>query len=324
MEALRTEGARSPPGCEIGGRNTHLPGISAGRTRLSRCSGRLRIDGLDVTWRYVFRCEGASFRPDISRPASPTVEERIQPAGECAQSDSDAHVFVVQSVPVAAPDSAGREFGGRARCTAERSHCCRPGCRCTGNGADRCSRCTSPSMPPSQMPCSPTRRVSRSTCPPRTCSTTESSAIAWHGCAWTPSATRSAALQHDRAPAAHPGPHRLSARATAQLAATTAQPGAGVTGIDAHLDEPISLTELAAIAGVETSWFAKLFYRSAGLPPYRYVLHRRINHAQHALQAGVPPAAVAMRCGFVDQAHLTRHFRRIVGVPPAAWAARAR
>jgi AraC family transcriptional regulator len=30
-----------------------------------------------------------------------TVEERVQPAGECAQSDSDAHVFVVQSTPVA-------------------------------------------------------------------------------------------------------------------------------------------------------------------------------------------------------------------------------
>jgi AraC family transcriptional regulator len=94
--------------------------------------------------------------------------------------------------------------------------------------------------------------------------------------------------------------------------------------IDAHLSEPISLTELAAIAGVETSWFTRLFHRSAGLPPYRYVLHRRIILAQQALRAGMTPAAVAMHCGFVDQAHLTRHFRRIVGVPPAAWAASAR
>ena len=94
--------------------------------------------------------------------------------------------------------------------------------------------------------------------------------------------------------------------------------------IDEHLSESISTAQLAALASVETSWFTRLFSATVGCSPYRYVLRRRVVHAQHALRAGASPAAAAARYGFVDQAHLTRHFTRIVGRPPAAWARAAR
>ena len=94
--------------------------------------------------------------------------------------------------------------------------------------------------------------------------------------------------------------------------------------IEDHLAQPMSVVELAALAGVEASWFTRLFGRAVGCSPYRYVLERRVLRAQTALRAGVSITVAAPMCGFVDQAHLSRHFRRLVGTTPAAWARTAR
>ncbi|MGY1840981.1 MULTISPECIES: helix-turn-helix domain-containing protein [unclassified Modestobacter] len=56
-----------------------------------------------------------------------------------------------------------------------------------------------------------------------------------------------------------------------------------------------------------------------GLPPRRYLTGRRVDRARRLLLAGVPPAEVATAAGFYDQAHLTRHFRRMLGTTPAAY-----
>ena len=45
----------------------------------------------------------------------------------------------------------------------------------------------------------------------------------------------------------------------------------------------------------------------------------RSRQARRLLDSGVRPADVAAEVGFTDQAHLNRHFKRIVGVPPAAY-----
>jgi transcriptional regulator GlxA family with amidase domain len=49
------------------------------------------------------------------------------------------------------------------------------------------------------------------------------------------------------------------------------------------------------------------------------VVQLRVNHAQAMLSAGAPVAAVANACGFSDQSHLTRVFRKAVGVPPGKY-----
>src|SRR5262249_29386020 len=65
--------------------------------------------------------------------------------------------------------------------------------------------------------------------------------------------------------------------------------------------------------------------RSAAQPACRpatapaYVNHLRVRLARRLLDGGVAPAEVAVRAGFADQAHLTRHFKRVVGVPPRAY-----
>jgi AraC-like DNA-binding protein len=55
------------------------------------------------------------------------------------------------------------------------------------------------------------------------------------------------------------------------------------------------------------------------LPPHAYLNQLRVRYARRLLDDGLRPAEVASRSGFADQAHLTRHFKRTVGVPPGAY-----
>jgi AraC-like DNA-binding protein len=60
------------------------------------------------------------------------------------------------------------------------------------------------------------------------------------------------------------------------------------------------------------------FTRTFGISPYAYHLSRRIALAQRGLADGADIAAVALEAGFADQAHLTRHLRRLTGLTPGA------
>jgi AraC-like DNA-binding protein len=56
------------------------------------------------------------------------------------------------------------------------------------------------------------------------------------------------------------------------------------------------------------------------MPPHAFQIDLRIGEARRLLAAGEAPAGVAATCGFADQAHFTRTFRRAVGVTPARFA----
>jgi AraC family transcriptional regulator len=86
--------------------------------------------------------------------------------------------------------------------------------------------------------------------------------------------------------------------------------------IVAHLDEPIGIEALADIAGRSPFHFARLFTRSVGMTPHRYVVHLRLQHALELLREGrAGLAEIAARTGFADQSHLSRWVRRVHGVP---------
>ncbi|WP_316043309.1 helix-turn-helix transcriptional regulator [Actinomadura sp. CNU-125] len=68
----------------------------------------------------------------------------------------------------------------------------------------------------------------------------------------------------------------------------------------------------------------RAFREATGLPPHAYLNQARVRAACALLDEGLRPGEVAARTGFADQAHLTRHFKRTMGVPPGAYrAARA-
>ena len=89
--------------------------------------------------------------------------------------------------------------------------------------------------------------------------------------------------------------------------------------IDARLEGGVSIAELAVEAGLSPTHFARAFKQSMGRPPHQYILTARLERARELLDAsGSSIADVALRTGFVDQAHLTRAFKRRFGVTPGA------
>ena len=86
-----------------------------------------------------------------------------------------------------------------------------------------------------------------------------------------------------------------------------------------RITDPPSLAELAALTGLSQFALLRAFRNATGLPPHAYLNQLRVRQARLLLDDGLPPADVAAQTGFADQAHLTRHFKRVVGVPPAAY-----
>lgn len=89
--------------------------------------------------------------------------------------------------------------------------------------------------------------------------------------------------------------------------------------IDDRYDENLTLAEIAAIAGLSAFHLCRSFARAVGFAPHEYLMCRRIERAKMLLRTGLSLADVATRVGFCDQSHLTRHFRRRVGVTPGQY-----
>ncbi|MGV9990626.1 AraC family transcriptional regulator [Streptomyces sp. NPDC003374] len=89
--------------------------------------------------------------------------------------------------------------------------------------------------------------------------------------------------------------------------------------LEERLADPPSLENLAA--GLEVSPFALLraFRAAYGMPPHAWLTDARVRRARRLLDLGTAPAEAAVAVGFTDQSHLSRHFSRIVGVPPGAY-----
>lgn len=88
--------------------------------------------------------------------------------------------------------------------------------------------------------------------------------------------------------------------------------------IEANLAGEIRLQSLADLCGVGVAHFMRLFKSTTGVPPYQYVLGLRIGRAKALLSdaAAVSLTDVARSCGFSNQQHLARTFRRVAGVTP--------
>jgi len=92
--------------------------------------------------------------------------------------------------------------------------------------------------------------------------------------------------------------------------------------LEAHYADDPSLAQLARLANLSPYHLARAFRTEVGLPPHAYLIGVRTSRAKELLVSGLPVARVAAATGFFDQSHLTRHFKRLVGVSPGRYADR--
>jgi AraC family transcriptional regulator len=90
--------------------------------------------------------------------------------------------------------------------------------------------------------------------------------------------------------------------------------------IEAHLQENIGLTDLAAAAGLSANHFLRVFKLATGETPYHFLRARRLERARQLLAASAMPLAqLALECGFANQAHFTAAFSREQGISPGRY-----
>jgi AraC-like DNA-binding protein len=124
-----------------------------------------------------------------------------------------------------------------------------------------------------------------------------------------PCSARSTSCAHTSARALRRHAVAMSTRRCAELARTWP-----------NGPDRVSLADLSTVAGLSRFELVRRFRADTGMPPHAFQIDLRIGRARRMLAAGEAPAAVAASCGFADQAHLTRTFRRSVGVTPARFA----
>ena len=90
--------------------------------------------------------------------------------------------------------------------------------------------------------------------------------------------------------------------------------------IEEHLDKNISLQDLASLSQLSVFAFMRKFRADFQCAPHAYVLAQRVKRAQQQLaRPDIPLKVVAANCGFSDQSHMTRVFRRMLNVTPAEY-----
>ena len=92
--------------------------------------------------------------------------------------------------------------------------------------------------------------------------------------------------------------------------------------IRAHLDQTITVDDLAAEVAMSPSHFARTFKTTMARSPMQFVMTYRIEQACKMMEdATLPLSAIAHACGFADQAHFSRSFKSVMGVAPRNYRA---
>ncbi|MDX3927222.1 MAG: AraC family transcriptional regulator [Shinella sp.] len=90
-----------------------------------------------------------------------------------------------------------------------------------------------------------------------------------------------------------------------------------------NLARQVSSAELEEVAGLDRFALARQFRAVLGTSPHRYLVMRRLDRARAMIALGTGLADAAYAAGFADQAHFSRHFKKVHGMTPGRWAALA-
>jgi AraC-like DNA-binding protein len=124
---------------------------------------------------------------------------------------------------------------------------------------------------------------------------------------------------------------RAEAFARLLLSDLTSKPDARVSGLTPlqirrvrefiveALDRPITIADMARVAGLSASHFARAFGTSLGTTPAAYVERLRMEQAKHQLRQGVPIIEAGVAAGYSSQTAFGAAFKRATGLSPGAW-----
>ncbi len=102
---------------------------------------------------------------------------------------------------------------------------------------------------------------------------------------------------------------------------TIAAVGRARAMIEDRFTERLSLDAIAVACDHSPMLMIRKFRQVTGMTPYAYMLQLRVNLAQRLLHEGQSVLDVARHCGFSDQSHLARSFKRVIGIPPGRYGA---
>src|SRR5438445_5516373 len=90
--------------------------------------------------------------------------------------------------------------------------------------------------------------------------------------------------------------------------------------VHAKMEDDLSLDEMAQSVGLSTAHFARMFRKSTGETPHRFVLRQRLERAKTMLRAqDARVLDVAVACGFKTQQHFAQVFRDVCGISPSGY-----
>lgn len=106
----------------------------------------------------------------------------------------------------------------------------------------------------------------------------------------------------------------------ADAASASPEVGRARQRIEDDPGNPVSLSELAEVAGMSRFQLLRAFKQESGLTPHAYLVQRRVDLARRLIRSGAGLAEAAVAAGFADQSHMTRIFVRRYGLTPGAYA----
>lgn len=83
-----------------------------------------------------------------------------------------------------------------------------------------------------------------------------------------------------------------------------------------YFDSKITLEQLSEVSGLSTYYLNRVFSKSIGIPPHKYLMNLRLNKAQELLKLKNSVTEVGYMVGFFDQSHFTRNFKSFLGITP--------
>src|SRR4029077_20345224 len=90
--------------------------------------------------------------------------------------------------------------------------------------------------------------------------------------------------------------------------------------VDAKMEDELTVCEMAQSVELSTAHFSRMFRKSTGESPHRFVLRHRVERATEMLRAAEARVLdVAVACGFKTQQHFARVFRRMRGASPTEY-----